>query len=154
MSDAELAQKIVKQFLREAGAPGAEHERLKRDLADWATSEGFVSELPELDGGQPDVLRESGRYLFVGDAKDSRHETPENEETVARLLNYFIEFARRVKGDAIDGGYVAIATNDQDAAEVWAALIAAVFSVLGIERRDKRGPGVLYRGENTWIAWW
>ena len=39
--DADRFEKMVSRVLREAGAPGAEHERLLAELAEWAASMNY-----------------------------------------------------------------------------------------------------------------
>jgi hypothetical protein len=68
-------EKMVSRLLREAGAPGAEHERLLAELAEWAASMNYKEEYTQFTSGTlPDVLRRTSdnEFLFVGDAKDAR----------------------------------------------------------------------------------
>ena len=61
--DEELVRKLIRAaMLLEAGAPGAEHQRLQSELGCWATDRGFEKKMSDLDGKKPDVLRTSGRY--------------------------------------------------------------------------------------------
>jgi hypothetical protein len=82
--DRDRFEKMVSRLLREAGAPGAEHERLLAELAEWAASMNYKEEYAQFTSGVlPDVLRgtSDNEFLFVGDAKDAENEDATNGET-------------------------------------------------------------------------
>jgi hypothetical protein len=152
--------KIIARLLVEAGAPGEEHERLKSDLAEWAESQGYSKVYSSFkSGSRPDVLRATGNdhYLFVGDAKDAENETPEVEETLQRVEAYVKEFASLLGGGGYAGGIIAIATNDEGAAEDWVDELNALARLAGITGSEGQQPSfsvLEYKPSHTWIISW
>lgn len=138
----------------------AEHERLKSDLAEWAISNGYPDVLAGLPSGRrPDVLRydPGTRQLFVGDAKNAGVETTRNPLTVRRIAGYVREFARLLDGPKVEGGVIAVATNDADEAEEW-VLALNLFCVMS-RLTDHGGNGADFQvlklpDKDTWITWW
>ena len=91
-------EKMVSRLLREAGAPGAEHERLLAELAEWAASMNYKEEYTQFTSGTlPDVLRRTSdnEFLFVGDAKDAENEDATNGETLKRVQGHFHASCKR-----------------------------------------------------------
>ncbi len=155
--------KIVERvaLLREAGAPQAEHERLKKELATWSTEQKFSIEYTGFKNGPyPDVLRgtEDRKSLFVGDAKDCNHETCETQDTVTRIKGYFKEFSDLLTAGWA-GGYLAIATNSEAAAMGWVGVLnkmASDVGIVGVVNGQKMKPNfkIHHRSSNTWIVYW
>lgn len=105
---------------------GAEHERLKSRLAEWAQSRGFSVTFSRLTSGVPDVLLgtdEVPSHLFVGDAKDAENETADVFATWERIRGYIRDFAALIGKTRIRGGIFAICTNTRKAAERWVPLL-------------------------------
>lgn len=155
--DIEQLRKLVRAIIKEGGAPGPEHERIRNALAEWAQARGFVVELKgDLDGKRPDVFRadQSGEFVFVGEAKDADNETSDNAESLERFLTYLFSFCDRIRSGSISGGLVAMATNDSTEVTVWSHVIAAAAHVKQIHRADGAGPTVTKLDDRTWIAWW
>ncbi len=158
-----MAEDLLKRYLRiihEAGAPGVEHERLKRELRAWAIAEGFDTEYDRLPSGSiPDVLRgqKAGPFLFCGDAKDSANETIENSETLKRIGGYFDEFASLLGDDGgFKGGILAIATNSEEEADNWVGALNVLAKRAGMTGNGK--PPSFRVSETkpgeTWVIWW
>jgi len=102
------------------GAPGPEHERLKDELKEWAKEKGFAESDQKLsNNSMPDVLMiiPDEKFLFIGDAKDSKTENSKNKKTLERINKYIKEFQKLL--NEYSGGYIAIATNDCDEAKKW-----------------------------------
>lgn len=155
--DIEQLRKLVRAIIKEGGAPGPEHERIRKALAGWALARGFVVELKgDLDGKHPDVFRgdQNGEFVFVGEAKDAENETADNAESLKRFLGYVFSFCDRIREESVAGGLVAMATNDSAEAELWSHVIAAAARVKQVHRADGKGPIVTKVDDRTWIAWW
>lgn len=153
--------KIIARILREAGGPGAEHERLRGELAAWANARGYTKLYSEFESGsKPDVLRGTpdDKYLFVGDAKDSANETAENTETMARIAGYIREFARHLGDTGYRGGLLAIATNSAAAAAAWVPTLNILARAAGITAGAVRTPPnfqvVVVSAGQTWVVYW
>jgi hypothetical protein len=149
----------IMELLKEAAA-GAKHNRLQGELDRWAQAQGFSQglngNLP--NGGRPDVLRSDNEasYLFIGDAKDSENETPNDFATYVRIAGYMDTFADSIKNGSIKGGRFAIATDDEAMAKRWVTCL----NWLAFERdlADTAGIGPAFAVERiddrTWIVWW
>ena len=153
-------EKMVSRLLREAGAPGAEHERLLAELAEWAASMNDKEEYTQFtSGARPDVLRRTSNneFLFVGDAKDSENENATNGETLKRIHGYFQEFAARLGGNGYKGGVLAIATNSAEAAADWVPALNTLTRTAGINGKGGELPNFkvkMTKPGKTWIIWW
>jgi hypothetical protein len=152
--------KLIQRILREARAPGSEHERLKSELAQWAQSKSYTKVFSRFqNGGEPDVLRATpdNAYLFVGDAKDAKNETPDNSETLQRIWNYVQEFTRLLGNPSYKGGYIAVATNSAQAAASWVIALNALARLAGITDGQGNGPTfkpIESKPGKTWIVYW
>jgi len=152
--------KFAARLLKEAGAPGPEHERLKASLHLWAETKGYVTVYAELpNGARPDVLRttKDEDYLFVGDAKDAANETPDNEDTLERLAIYIDEFSSLLGNPSYKGGMIAIATNDAGIAEEWIPALNTLACKAGVTGPNGVRPCfkiIKLKDENTWIIGW
>jgi len=143
---------------QQAGSPGPEHQRLRRELSTWAETRGYKRPYAKLtDEVIPDVVKgdEVNRFLFVGDAKDAANETSEKEDTVSRLEKYFREFAKLL-GQNWKGGTLAVATNDKEAAVSWTRVLNDVAVAAGLSATGGARPNftVYEYSSNTWIVWW
>jgi hypothetical protein len=109
-------------------------------------------------GGEPDVLRFQAdrRALFVGDAKRSASEGPATTETLRRLSGYLHDFADLLGGQQVRGGVIAIATDDEDAAQRWVNSLTVLTVRAGIEGPDGSAPAFAVERVNkrTWVTWW
>ena len=158
--DRDRFEKMVSRLLREAGAPGAEHERLLAELAEWAASMNYKEESVQFNSGaRPDVLRRKSdeEFLFVGDAKDAENEDATNGETLKRIQGYFQEFAARLGGSVYKGGILAIATNSAKAAADWAPALNTLARTAGITGMGGEQPNFTVtetRQGKTWIILW
>lgn len=148
---------LIARLLREASGPRGEHERLRRRLDVWAKERGYAKVYKALPGGgEPDVLRvdEADNLLFVGDAKDAENETSDRQDTLLRIQGYLNEFADLLS--TFRGGIIAIATNEEDAAQDWASTLNLSARFAGIV--GPKGARPSFKVEKvdggTWIAWW
>jgi hypothetical protein len=154
----ERVRRLIEAALREAAGP--EHERLKADLNEWAAAQGYPEVLRSLPSGRiPDVLRYDSelRHLFVGDAKDADVETTSDSATVQRIAGYVREFGHLLGGTQVDGGIVAIATNDAAEAEKWVLALNLFCVMSSITAGDDSGADfhvIKLENKNTWIVWW
>jgi hypothetical protein len=156
MRDNEL-KTLIARLLRESGAAGEEHERLKKELDQWAVLQGYSKAYRALpDGGEPDVLRvnPSKVLLFLGDAKDAENETSSRRDTLLRIQGYLGEYAALL--ETFKGGVIAIATNNEDAANNWVGALNLLTKAAGIVGSDNAPPRfrVEQTGSSTWIAYW
>lgn len=157
--DAYLGGNLGSSLLKEGGRPGAEHRRLEAELKRWAEQNGYREPLDGwADGTKPDVLHQDGDgCLFVGDAKDAKHETPSNSETRGRIENYVHQFARQLRAGC-DGGVIAIATNGKDAAYEWVDALNQLAREAGITAPRRAHPTPDFVVETvdtrTFIVWW
>lgn len=128
-----LIRTLRAHFIKTA-KPGMEHERLKADLNRWAHSQGFVRDVSLESGLQPDVMRVTPdeTLVFIGDAKDHTNETVDNHATLERIFSYIVEFAALLRG-GIEGGMIAIATNNADEAGRWSSHLRFMTGLAGIE---------------------
>ncbi len=145
-------------LVRQAGAPGPEHQRLRNELAAWAKKKGYTYPYGRLaDEVIPDVVKgnDAKTLLFVGDAKDAENETSETGETVARIEKYFKVFANLL-GRQWKGGILALATNDRNEAVSWTSVLNNAAANAGIVSGtgDKPNFSVYEYSSNTWIVWW
>lgn len=148
------------EALLEEGGPSPEHERLKADLTDWALFKGYSKAYKKFqNGSEPDVLRENpqGKYLFVGDAKNSENETADNSETLSRIQTYFKQFVLLLGPERYKGGILAVATNNENEANKW----VPVLNTLARAACIVSGSGCLadfsvvkLDGKMTWIIYW
>ncbi len=112
------------------------------------------------NGNRPDVLRGTpdDRYLFVGDAKDSEHETVDNGETVARIASYIRDFAEHLGNPGYRGGYIAIVTDSLAAAHAWVPALNLLARAACITAgSDHRAPNFQVhelRAGQSWIVYW
>lgn len=158
--DRDRFEKMVRRILREAGSPGAEHERLLAELAEWAASMGHSEESVQFtSGARPDVLRRTSdnEFLFVGDAKDAENEDATNGETLKRIQGYLQEFAALLGKNAHKGGILAIATNSATAAADWVPALNTLARTAGITGKGGELPNFkvkMTKHGKTWIIWW
>ena len=131
---------------------GKEHDRLETLLKEYAVKKGFNAEVNFKNGMNPDVLLQDGkRNLFLGDAKDANNEGPSNTSTANRILGYIKTFAECVSTKEISGGYIAIATNDKDAASEWKNWLNAACEDSGLSNPNFM---VEQLSINTFIVLW
>jgi hypothetical protein len=152
--------KLIAHILKEAGAPGATHELLQEELTKWAQANGYSKVYQQFqNGARPDVLRATADdlYLFVGDAKDSSNETPDNAETLQRIWTYVQEFGNLLGDPRYKGGTIAIITDSAQAASQWVIalnLLARMAKITGYAgapanfQVEETNPG------RTWIIHW
>jgi hypothetical protein len=129
---------------------GLEHKRLQSELEKWARNIGYNKDGPRFKGRIPDVVltNQDGDKLFVGDAKDAKNETVNNEEAVSRIKGYMEEFLRFIKNGEYKEGIFAITTNDQDAAKKWCIFLNEISRDEGMNFEiEKKEHG------STWIIW-
>ena len=141
-----------------AGAPGAEHERLKYELEEYAKEREYCIRIDGFpDGSWPDVLmlfiEDERKFIFLGDAKDSEHETARKTETRNRIKGY-LEWVKKwvYEDENIIGGTICIMTNSEEAAEDWAEELECIAEEICLE--DEYGTlefEVHKKDENTWL---
>lgn len=152
--------KLIQHILREAKAPGPEHERLRGELSSWAVSRGFTKSYKTLpNGSEPDVLctTPEDEYLLVGDAKDSANETADHSETLQRIWTYVQEFAGLLGTPRYKGGHIAIATNSKSAASGWVVALNTLARIATITGANGSAPDfqiVETAPKTTWIIFW
>jgi len=152
--------KIISRILFEARKPGPEHERLKKQLAAWAVAKGYVVEYSGFNNGaKPDVLRgtKDEKNLLVGDAKDSKNETPNNRQTVSRIRGYIEAFGDSLGTPGYEGGIITIATNSLQSAKEWVECLNILVLNAGITDSKKNKPNfkiVKIKSSKTWIVYW
>jgi hypothetical protein len=160
--DANVTKRIADGLLREAGAPGAEHNRLEAELREWAERLGYKSRYQSFRSGvRPDVLHEcegdAGSYLFVGDAKDGANQTSRTPETVRQIRRYFDEFGALLGQSGYRGGLLAIATNSAEEAERWVVALNILAAAAGLQSTPSGEPDfsvVETSPGETWIVSW
>jgi hypothetical protein len=153
---AEDFKKFVAGLLKE-GAAGAEHERLKADLAEWAGARGYSKTFNQFsDGSIPDALRAkpNAPYLFVGDAKDAKTETIDVTDTVSRIGGYIKNFALLLA--QYKGGIIAVATNSAKEAARWLPTLNTLAQAANLTDGTGGQPNfkIDHPKAKTWIVWW
>lgn len=142
-------------MLIEAGAPGEEHERLKKEMERWAIKKGYDAKLKFNNGLKPDVLRgkDDKKFLFCGDAKDSAIETVDNADTVKRIESYIRKFALFLERETSIGGIIAITTNSLKEARRWVSILNLLSKSAGIIDNDSVDQrfSILCIGKNTYV---
>jgi hypothetical protein len=145
------------RLLLEAGAPGPEHKRLQRALEEWADRHQYDASVTAKSGARPDVLRRRGeRFVLVGDAKDAEHENAYNTDTLKRICRYLEDFGAALLSGQIDGGIIAVATNNAAAAEDWRLALDVLAREEGLasDAGPPRFQVEKLEKEDTWIIWW
>ncbi len=96
------------------------------------------------------------KRLFIGDAKNAKNEKPSNEKTVKRIDKYIQKFAKLLKTPRVDGGTIAIATNDAQAAEEWVVTLQELCIKAGINGTNSVQPKFTVEKfqKDTWITSW
>ena len=99
----------------------AEHKRLQALLATWAKKNKYQKPCKLSDELIPDVcfMNEKGTVLFIGDAKDSKQETPSNQKSCERIKNYLDSLSNYVTLRKVKSGFLIVATNTKEAAVDW-----------------------------------
>ncbi len=129
-----------------------EHKRLESALKAFATEHEFVREVTFKNGMNPDVLLMKGsNLLFLGDAKDSQNESPSNQETADRIYGYIKTFTDCIRSNEIDGGCIAIATNDLSSAKDWKVWLNRVCMQCGLQNPNFK---IKTSTANTHIVFW
>lgn len=141
------------EFLNEDNS-GQEHERIKKILNAWAVLKGY-SQKCKITNLQPDVLRiqvnDEKRYLFIGDAKDSKNETSTTKETTERISNYFQRFYSYLQKKSIENGILALATNSELEANNWIPVLNKIASGVGLTDPAFEKQKL---DNNTWVIYW
>ena len=138
---------------------GPTYRRLCRKLESWAESIGYSepSEKP-WNGTQPRVLRrnKSGRFLFMGDAVEGEKKGRELTAAQDRATSAIAAFTHQVRTERIDGGLLAIATDDETAAEKWARTLTKIAKKCGLVGRERATPTFKVKrlAPKTWVIYW
>jgi hypothetical protein len=122
--------KATLQLIKEA--EGSEHIRLREIAEELATGAGFPTDVSELDGCYPDVLRIGKTYprvMFVADAKDAANQRATDSR--AQILGYIQSIKKRLDA-GLHGAIVLIATNDEKAAREWEEALPVVAKEAGV----------------------
>ena len=163
MDTSKIADRITAALLKEA-APGVEHERLVAELSKWAAAQGFSSDISDiirrlLKQRRPDVTRtnppDSAKVqVFIGDAKDSSHETALVPASAERVRGYLKSLRAMMAGGVAAGGCFALATDDSSDADGWQMLLSIQAAVIGL--KDHLGNMVSFQKQqvdpNTYIV--
>ena len=122
-------------------APGPIHESLKEILTSYANQDGYILDpIFELPGCIPDVFFESQEIdsIFVGDAKDSDHETAETSQTLDRITKYIATVKKSLAEKQYTYVKFAIATDNKDAIEEWSKTLENLFEEYGFVNKDSQ----------------
>lgn len=99
------------------------HQRIEKQLIEYANNHYYTTSITPPKGIDPDVLRLkiSGdeKYIFIGDAKNSEHETANNTKSFERIKKYYHLFTGCLE-DSFAGGSFVIGTDTEEAARGWA----------------------------------
>jgi hypothetical protein len=133
--------------------------RLKRKLDSWADSLGFDQPYtaPTLRAA-PEVTRvdPSGRYVFLGEVVTAACDGDAAHRPPWHFMASTAELASLVKEGKVDGGKLALATNDARVAESWAQLLGTELQRQGLAGADGSAPQLTIKrlAPNTWIVYW
>jgi hypothetical protein len=134
------------------------HKRLVSSLKGFARGNGFEKELSQFESGlRPDGLFLTGdeTLLFVGDAKVAENEPSTNAASLRRVFGYVREFAELVGDHQIEGGMLAVITDERPAAEGWGRSLEYLASEVGLTDRSGKPPHFRIRSvDEFWIAYW
>lgn len=138
---------------------GPTYRRLCRKLDAWAESIGYGSPADrKWNGAQPRILRrnETGRFLFMGDAVEGEKKGPELTAAQDRATSAIAAFTHQVRTERIDGGLLAIATDDKAAAEKWAKTLGKIAKKCGLVGSERAKPTFKVKrlAPNTWVVYW
>jgi len=137
---------------------GKEHTSLEKELKRIAVSMGYRFKYRGFPRNcNPDVLmtnlliKSLNRKLFLGDAKDADNERPSHKKTASGIRKYIKEFVEHLDDGLIYGGIIAIATNDEEAAEEWRKWLDEECEQCGL-----KNPSFTVRKQNnnTFIVYW
>jgi hypothetical protein len=134
------------------------HKRLQKTLDSFGANRGYEQPVTLRDCN-PDVSRiheERGSvFLFLGDAKVAENETPDNRETVSRISRYVRTFAEMLEAGDIKGGCIAIATDDEGAADEWRSCLNFLTGAADIVSGDsKPADYIIEAAEVGFIIYW
>lgn len=149
-----VLRRVVERLIKEAES--LQHRRIQNLLAAHANDLGFSDEVSFTSGLRPDVLRTSGDYLFLADAKVADSETAGRTESAERIEQYIRAFASLLGAGVVRGGVIGVATNDRSEAVSWAALLTALCWKHDIVAAD--GSAAYFQvtelDDTTWFASW
>ncbi len=143
--------KLAEKFLKESGAEGPVHRRLRRHLEAFADLLEVDRVLTQLDGNFPDVLRATWAkppVILIGDAKDANNQRL--ADSAAQMGNYCASAAAHIKSGAIGGAVLIVATDDEKAAVEWVKGLPDVASKAGL--RLTQDVGLNKRDDQTFFA--
>ncbi len=149
--------KTIAAFLQKIGVTET-HEGLQAVLDRIAEKWGYEEPVTMPDC-EPDVARINRKngsvILFIGDAKVAKNETPSNHDTVRRIRHYISIFARLLGTKRIQGGIIAIATDEKEAAEKWRGCLNNLAASYGLSN-DAGGPDFSIKrvNESAFIVFW
>ncbi len=148
-----LAERYA-QLIKEAES--LEHRRIQNLLASHANALGYADEVSFTSGLRPDVLRASGDYLFLADAKVADNETASRTESAERIELYVRAFASLLGAGKVRGGVIGIATNDEQEALRWAVLLDALCWKHDIVAADRSAANfqAIKLDDSTWFSRW
>lgn len=111
------------------------HVRLENELRKCAYQLGYQYDYEGFPENKiPDVLQHNGnRYLFMGDAKVSRNETVGRADSAKQISGYIDVFIKLMRDKKINGGFVAIITDDKKAANEWKSWLSAECKKKGLK---------------------
>ena len=143
--------------------PSPEHHQLEAKLYKFAAKLGYP--MTRLDNPAPDVIVELDPdvyiphptlpKIFLGDAKVSKNEGPNNAKSSERIWLYVATFARAVRAGDIHGGVLAIITDTEARAKEWADALAEMTTDAGLT--GERGGQPVFNSEkfrSAWVVWW
>lgn len=99
-------------------------------------------------------VAEGDKLLFLRDAKGAKNETSRRRDTAVRIQGYIHEFADLLP--TYRGGTIAIATNDEAAAQDGAGALSLLARFARIVGPLHSPPAIKVEkiDQRTWIAWW
>ena len=135
------------------------HHELQAAMLDRALLHGFDEEVKHKDL-RPDVFRSKDRggvtpLWWVGDAKVADNERPSHTETATRIRSYLELFQSALADRTIVGGIIAIATDEESAAQEWRAFLNSECRRLDLTTADGAKPAFTVDGLGEhFLIWW
>lgn len=134
------------------------HIRLELELKKFAQGKGYVHEENFMLESNPDITLFSSNYenFFMGDAKNSKNESPSVKTTVERIEKYIKEFSDLLKEKIIKGGIIAIATDNLEISKEWVVKLNELCTSYNIADTQQNPPNfkVQKTSELCYIIYW
>ena len=133
--------------------------RLRRKLDSWADSLGFSQSYEKLPAAvRPEVVRcdETGKFLFFGDVMDVNSQQSALKWSVERFVVATGELGVLLRHGDINGGKIAFALNDGQAADEVARLLGEELVRQGLadEAGEQPSFAVKQLAPDAWVAYW